>query len=488
LVESISKPLAQVYDDTSWFVRATELRVLRIRSPVILRDAVEHVVLGQLYHADNHSLIFRFEDPVGGDASVWDARAQRFITAWDQQREQLAEAEVVALGSLTDPAPQRRGPERFTALLAAACQELAPPLAGLLVVLVPARVDEPIAHLEVLRRLIAAPELTRVRWICIDLDHDESLPLTDELGPERSLSCVAKLDEDAQQRDLRALIDGLRRGVKPSVALGSAAAVVVLASLTRSNARGPGAGPKVTPPPRVGAPPPPSDELLREVGIEPSYFFGGAALLQVAVLEAALAYREGRREDATARQHEAVELCAAMNLPLEQVINTLVLGGYALAAGQLDQAQSHYEQAVELATGNQLALQHVQGLLALGMLHALAGRPAPALECYREAGELAERSEQPVMAIEAWRMAGQLALDHQAEDEAILAWGRGLEIAQREPAIAPATSAGELALRLAASYRARGFETQALALEDTAHRLQHGHGPEVVVERDEPRS
>ncbi len=483
-MESLSVPLEVLHEDASWFTRATELRLLRVGTTVSLRDAVDHVVLGQLHHADNQSLYFAFDDPARPDHGDWDARCDRFVAAWEEQR--AGYATQFTLGGL-GPTIELAGRLRFAALLRAAAGAISRPISSLVMVMRPVRIEAPERWVDAMLELMTDPTLGAIRWVCIDLDHDHSAPLVHALGPERALDCTCRVDEGAQRDDLRTLIDGAKRASDASNLPPTPGAAGVVASAPAGVGAGVmlrGAGPNVMPPPRVDAREPPSDALLREAGIEPRYCKGGAALLEVALLEAALAQREGRAADCIEHQTRAVGLCAEMGLSLERVLNLIVLGGYFLAAQRSDEAQRCYESAVELAERESLFMQRAQGLLALGMLHVLCRRPEPAVGCYRQAAELAESIEQPALALEAWRMAGQVASDHRAEDQAAIAWLRGLELAGKlAPESTPPTSASELALLLAAHYRGQGSEQQARALEDAAQRLAHGQAPDTPVER-----
>jgi tetratricopeptide (TPR) repeat protein len=233
--------------------------------------------------------------------------------------------------------------------------------------------------------------------------------------------------------------------------------------------------PDVEPPPRRDLPPPPDDEALIEAGLSPAFVNGGGRRLKKLILRGALAWREGDAVQALTLQAEAASLCAELALPREQILNLMVLGSYALAAGLPDRARGIYERAVALAGEGGYRDHQAQAELALGMLAVLAGDPPLAAAHYARAGRVAEEGEAPLLAIECWRMAGQLALDHEVELSAVDCWKRALSLADAlEPPLAQSTSAAEVARALAALCRRRGLTAQAESLERQSVALEQG--------------
>jgi hypothetical protein len=242
--------------------------------------------------------------------------------------------------------------------------------------------------------------------------------------------------------------------------------------------RAPGAMPDgVDPPPRIGAPPPATDEALRAAGLSPMFVKGGGDALKRLVLGAALALRNGKQADAVTLQARAAALCAEMEMPAEQVLNLHVLAGYLVAGAQGARAREVYVQAGDIARTHGRKDLEAQTELALGMMEAVARAPSRAAAHYATAGRLAEEAKIAVLAIEAWRMAGQLALEGRLETSAIDCWKRSLDLADAmDPKQAKATSAPEIARALAGVYRQRGLAAQARALDERSIEIEQGVG------------
>ena len=197
------------------------------------------------------------------------------------------------------------------------------------------------------------------------------------------------------------------------------------------------------------------------------------------MLHAALALRQGRLEDAIELQSRTAALCGRLELPREQVIHLLVLGGYQLAAALPAQARETYREAAELAVQKDLPLQAAQAQLGLGMLAALEQKPE-ALHHYAAAAELSERAQLIPLAIECWRMAGQFASEHRAHERATECWRRGWELAGTlDVAALRGTSAATIANLLAQQLLARGQGKEARELQRRAFVIEHGVEPGV---------
>lgn len=465
-MESISGGLRHLQDDAAWFARAKELRLLHVTTSADLGAAALKLCAGQEFHADNKSLFFTLEESYLLAADGWYSRSQTLRQQYALKQEALAK-EGIQLAPLRPAEKAQRPVTEFISVLQELSFTMPAPLEGVVLVLAPKRVEPGSPFLDELRTLIHSPTLARVRWIVMERDQATLRPLVDELK-EEALASTWTRDETESNKDYAALVgppDALFNfSPKP---LGWRAA---------------GAMPDVEPPPRVGTPPPLTDEQIAAQGLSPQFVNGGGQVLQKALLGAALALREGRPADAIRLQTLAANLCGTMNMPKEQVLNTLILGSYYLSSESRGPARKAYEQAAALAAAQHLKDQEAQAHLSLGLLDALEGQHTQAMSHYSSAAEISEASGNPILAIECWRTAGQLAFNLNAPDTALQPWLRGLKVVSTlEPAQTKATSAAELARGVASIFRSRGQLREAATLEQQAFRYEHGLDPNAPV-------
>jgi len=420
------------------------------------------------YHADNHSLFIPLEAPWSGADLGARARAETFCQRFGEKAEALRKAGI-DVGAFAPAAPEGRLLATFARQLQLACAALQPPLRGLVVVLAPTRVDDAQAFVDDVRLLVGSPALREVRWVVIESDTVHLAPLASELG-EVASRVDFRIDESDQQQDLAALAG-------PTPTEGVAEPLPYPWGPWTSR----GAMPRVAPPRRADDRPAPSDEQLLASGIQPAYLKGGGREMQRLMLQAALALRQGRLPDAMELQARTAALCGSLELPREQVIHLLVLGGYQLAASLPERARESYQQAAEVAAAKQLLLQQAQAELGLGMLDASAQNPEAARH-YAAAAGLAEQAQTIPLAIECWRMAGQCSSDHQALDWAVECWRHALQLAgSLEPEAVRATSAPDIARALANLLLTRGQSAEAEQLHRQAFRMEHGVEPGPVL-------
>jgi tetratricopeptide (TPR) repeat protein len=464
-MESMSRPMRRLQEEGSWFVRASEVRLLWVGADGASRGPLLSLVEKLEHHADNRSPFIVLDAPWSGPDGGALARAARWSGVFSEKLDALRAAGV-GVGRFDPAEPPPVGLEGFARELTRACEALRPPLAGLVVVLAPPRIDAPEAFVAELRALVSAPALAAVRWVVVESDSQHTGGVVAELGPERALVVDGRADEAEQQRDLAALA-----GPPPAPGV----------ALPLPHPWGPwtsgGAMPRRAPPRRIDDPLPPSDEQLRQSGLSPEYVKGGAQLMQRLMLGAALALRQQRFSDAIELQTRACELCATLGVGKEHVIQRLVLAGYLLAASAPQAARATYERAALLATEARLPEQRAQAELGLGMLDGIEQRPS-AMEHYAEAARQAEAASSLALAIECWRMAGQCAHAAGLVETAVEAWQSALALADKlPPEAAQATSAPDIARALANALAARGQSKRADALHRQAFRMERGVEP-----------
>ena len=464
-MDSIARPMGRIHADTSWFARDTELQLLYVRTSADLGETAVGVVMAGENHADNKSLFFRFDDPESS-APVWMDRAKRLHAQYTDKRKGLVEAGIAVGDVGPEPQHQPNGLAAFSTLLGKILDALVPPLRGAVLVFSPVRVEnEP-------RLLTELPTMARtlarrgVRFVVVERDTSFFTSLPSAIGPE-TLVCEAPVDPNALAADMAALALVPTPGAPPA---------------TGPRWQGPGAGPDVVAPPRLGGVPPPSDEALVAAGLSPAFVKGGGARMQALVVGAAQQLKVGNHREALRLQSDAAMLCEGFAMPKLHIVNLMVLAAYCQAAQMPAKAVEVYQRALAIAVQGEQLDQAAQIELGLGSLDVREGRPAQAIAHYRKAGELAEQAKIPSLAIEAWRMAGQLAVDHGSNDGAITAWKRALAVAEpMQPAEAKGTSAAEVARGLAAVLRKNRLYAQADSLEEMGCRLEQGLPPGTPV-------
>jgi tetratricopeptide (TPR) repeat protein len=455
----MARPLGRLHADVSWFARATELQLLYARTSADLGEAAIGVVMAGENHADNKSLFFRFDDPETPAAPAWNDRSRRLYAQYNDKRKGLVEAGI-AVGDIgPEPQDQPSGLAVFSALLGKVLDALAEPLHGVVLVFSPVRTEKACRLLAELPMMSHTLAPRGVRFIVLERDTNHLAGLPAAIGPQ-SLTCDATVDPNLLAADMAALAGASAPGAP---------------AISGPRWQGPGAGPDVIPPPRIGDLPPASDEDLIAAGLSPAYIRGGGARLKELVLGAALQLKNGNNHEALRMQSEAAALCEGFAMPKLHILNLMVLASYCTAAQVPAKAVEIYQRAEGLAVQGGYLDQAAQIELALGMLDVREKRPAQAIVHYRKAGEFAEAAKVPSLAIEAWRIAGQLAVDHGSNEAAIASWKRALAVAEPlPPEEAKGTSAAEVARGLAAVLRKNNLHAQANSMEETSCRLEHG--------------
>src|SRR4051812_27952695 len=205
-MESYAIPLRALAEQTGWFVRATEARVLHVLTTHDLREAALEVVMAQEFHADNRSPFVLLDAPHTAAAPGWAARAES-LRAQHQARRTAMKTEGYALPPLP---PLPKSAQEPVALFAAQVLQLAlarcPPLEGLVVVVAPQQVEQPVPWSEELLHVMETASLKDVRWVVVDSDQNTLAPVLKRLG-DRAQHVECRVDERAAQRELGQRID-----------------------------------------------------------------------------------------------------------------------------------------------------------------------------------------------------------------------------------------------------------------------------------------
>ncbi len=458
-MDALEKPLQALATDTRWFLRATELRVMHVRTTADTRKDVLRTLIKQESNHYNHSPMLVIEDAHTEVEDGWTHREKRLWMAHESQVERIAEAGLTAptTPAATDEPPS--GVAGFAAALQRIDAGWAEPMRGTIVVLAPPLVEDTPRWCAALSQLWKSPQLDGVRWIVVDTDGDASTEAVEPLG-DAALGCRCEVDEEQLVRELELRLSLMRSA--PIRAPGPA----------RMGAAWP---PGVQLPRRAREPemdPAERDRLLEEAGVAPGLADEGGRELQFEVLGGALALRKGDGAAAVTHQRRARDLCGEMGLPKERRVMQMTLAGYLLQLEQQPAALQAYGDAARWSEEEDDLQTAALAHLAIGMIHACRGEQRAATKAYGTAGDFAERAEVTIIAIEAWRMAGQLALDSGQDQQGIAAWRRSLALAEADHAVAPHSSAPDTALALADVCDRHGLGPQADALRAQSIRLR----------------
>jgi hypothetical protein len=450
------EPLDRLKESVRWFVAVRELRLLHVHtSQDFWLASLEKIQAAQLSPHNRSPFVF-IGTPVEAGDPGWLARIGEFEENFAALQADAAKADPpVPLPSLRFRSGNT-ALEQFAARLRAAAEGMPSPYKGLIVVLAPTVVADPGTWLRDLRLLMNSPALGNVRWILQESGDGPGSALATELGPFAERAQVF-VEDKRSQATLAAMVAGMKT-----------------APMGADSQRLAGmAGPRVAPPPRANHRPPDPEAqkaALLAAGVNPA--LGDVALmhqLRIAVLDAALAFREGRLNDAAQSQTRARDICAAAGLVKESSLMELVLGAYVLQAGAPDYALQIFEAGIQRAEQAGTPLPQVQGHLARGGTLLSVQRPWQAAQAYARAGELAEQHQLGVFAIESYRMVGHILLQQKQEQQAAAAWLRAVNVATEIPNQDRAGSSALVTAReLAGIYRRAGVIPQAVALEEQA--------------------
>lgn len=462
-MESYAAPVRELAESLKWFVRAREVRCLHATVETDLRKAALTLVAAQEMHPENRAPFFVLEEPFTRADEGWSARVER-LRAHHETRRAAFEKEGVTLAAL--PAQSlTEGPAGFAAQLQQLLATKVEWNEGLVIALAPTQVDDPARWSALVEQLVKAPALGEVRWVAIDLDTATLGAWVDDLGP-RAMRVRSAVDAAAAQREFGRMLDAIE-GAPENVS---------------GPARTGAAWPKgVVPPSRPEYPlasPAELEAVLAAAGVTVPAAAKLAPALAVKVLRASQAMRQRRDDEAIRFQREARDLCFAHGMERDGVVMELILASFLVPMERRREAIDVYRQAASRAEARAFGDLSAQAHLAMGALHLLDRRRDDAYVAYHTAATRAEEADLKILAIEAWRMAGETRADVSDTAGATACWQRALAVADAaEPPEAKASSAGEVAARLAAACRAQGLDAQARSLDARAEALLADQAP-----------
>lgn len=436
-MQAYSQPLTKLHVEASRFVRDRSLRLLHVITSAELHDAAVEILAAQEYRANNRSPFVILQEPHKRSDPGWDRRTLTARRQHEQRRTQMAE-HGEALGELP-PAPAVKGLVGLGEQLGQLMLVRPAGTEGLVVLLAPSYVETPERWQQALGVLLSTKALTRARFVIVDRERSS-------LG-----GLVAQHERHGRSVTCRV------EGESPKAVLAAALDEHILSFDGSVGARPRG----VTPPRRIHDPPAkaPDPEAVRQLAVSRS------------VLLASVAVEEGRMPDAIAHQRRACDDSMQAGRIEQAVMMELVLGGYFLTAGAVPQAEETYARASTVAEAAALPDKAAMARLALGSSRLVRHDRTGALVDFAQASTLAEQGGNPALALHACRLTGDVARELRMDAQAIAFWAKAIEIAERDPATAPLTSAGLVALQLAVLCRERGQYAAADAFLNKADAL-----------------
>jgi hypothetical protein len=454
-----TRPFLELEEELTFFVRATEVRLLSIVTSPDDRAAVLAQVQVAEGNAYNRSPFAVLEDAVAEGEDGWFARAERLRALHDERRAGMANGGG-ALPELPPCGPFDDGRERFarTAVQCVEAHGRCPPLTGLVVVLAPTQMADARRFENAIRRLLELPVLEAVRFVVIDVDASSVDGLVRDLGDERGMQTQCRVDPAELRREQE------RRIARIAAASPSAPLEVQLGF----------AGPNVTPPPRPGKEAPQAVPPATGQALGPAAALAGplGAEVRRLVYAGAHALQSGRGDEALRFQQAAATHCYDAGLEREGCLMELTLAAYLVQLELRHEAREVYTRAGARAERIDPALA-ARAYLGLGATWLLDRNTQDAASAYARAADLAEAAGEPLVTLEALRLAGQVALDAGATDAAIGTWRRAVALAEGVPATQVAvSSAPTIARALAALLDRRGLHDSAASLLQQADRFE----------------
>jgi tetratricopeptide (TPR) repeat protein len=458
-VEAFSAPLRKLADEAQRFVRRKPMRLFHVVTDGHLRDGVIDVLLGLEYHADNFAPFVRFDAPHAIADGGWRARQDALREAHEARRKAMEKGRQL-LKPLRDRVAHADPAVAFGLELGAVLGSEIAPLDGVMVLLAPGAVERPKDFDRELLTFVKTPALAMVRWIVVDLEKPSIGGTLSELG-EAAASTTARVDEKLARLELEAQLRASTRAGPNAPGLAQTGA----------------AWPREAEPPRRNAPPPldPAQQaaIAKKLGIPQAVFEAPIRKIRPAVIEAALAMRDGKANVAVEKQREAVEHARAAGLDREAMVMELVMATYAAHAGAPERAEEHYVSCADRSVEKKWPDLAAQALFGAGALAIVAKDRPRAVKYYGRAGTIAEDGDEHRFAIEAWRTTGHLLAELGDEMGAVKSYGQAMAAAKKLPdKKAAATSAPQAGRELARLCKKLGLSQQAIDFEAQAIRLE----------------
>lgn len=426
--------IGKLHDELVAFANQPEQRLLVIETEDDLRkDVLEQVESLDLL-IKGPSVVSVFESPWMGGDPCWDARHEELQDEWEAVGKAFARAKKPALGALPDAGSKDIG--SFARRIEFVAKTLAPHFPVMVVVLAPIAIEDTGQLTTELNALLNQKPLSNLRWVVASLGSSGLAPLVSAGGKSAHLIKV-QVDDAADVAGMKAALLGMKNAPvgAPEVQFAG------------------GVGPRVAPPPRVNAAakqhPASAAEALVAAKLSPGLADVSAMQqVRVNVMEAALAAGDRDFATAIASQRQARTTTLQLGMAPETATLDLMLGSYALMAGQPKlglEVFTDVEQRAQTAGWGSMA---VQAAMARGGALSLLDRRLDAAAAYVQGGRTGTTLGSPALAIESFALGGQLLVEAGDHRRALAVWQEALITAeQAKPEDVAGTSIVDLATK-----------------------------------------
>jgi tetratricopeptide (TPR) repeat protein len=384
---------------------------------------------------DNHSPYLIVCAAFADRAQFFQAATVQLETDYALLKEGLAK-DGVTIAALSPARADARTPEEaYGRRVLAAWEHLSKaPLAGLVVILVPATLGERSGWSSSVERLVRLFSGSKVRLAAADTPEGLLTSLAEKLGRTCFSGAFLVADTTVQEYLME-------------IAAGGAAAAA-------GSAPGRGAAAAVQAPLGPPAPPPPGTPKVLPTE--------AAAQLRKLMASAAVATAQNNPAAAIAALREARQLCKAVDQQVEEAVVLLAIGNNYLASQQPEQAIRHYEESASVAGEAAAPVVAAQAHMAIGSSLFRGGEYDRAAPAYELAAADSEAGESDLLRIEALRMAGTCHALRERPSDAARCWKLALgTCALTTPAELQASTFDQVATAFIELCKQRGLTEQA---------------------------
>jgi hypothetical protein len=402
-MDSVLDPLEMIRQAGVAFLRSPEVRVLSVTVDNAIADPAIEILEQLEWHPANRSqvVVLAGDDFTPGDGGWWSSSADQIRRAYSAVQTSYSKAGRPAPGewpveSAVEIDPLLSFSCAVGAVLTRLCALPDGP-AGLIVLVAPRRVGDPVELATGLSTIVAVPALARVRWICVG-DSLLAPQISARVESSQLQMCAARADTARLDADVEALLLSMA-GTAPDVPVRPGCATSA-----------------------ASVPPHPTDpRILPDPVQSPLAGLPREALLPFA--DGVRALRRGDALDAVRHQRAVCDLCISVGQAPVVVEMELLLGTYAVqacftAGAPIDPAIRVLQSAATRATGAELHLASAKANYILGTVAAATNDNYLAGESFRRAAKAAHAAGSPALEIEALRAVGERLLDLGSESAA----------------------------------------------------------------------
>lgn len=446
---SSAAAIGRLHDELVAFANQPEQKLLVVE----FEDNLRKDVLTQIEQLDlllkDPAAVSIFESPWMAGDPCWDARHEELEDEWTALSKAFVREKHPALAPL--PEAPNKDIVAFAKRLEFAANALAPHFQTLVVVLAPIAIEDPVQIANELSALLPQKPLAAIRWVVASVG-TSGLQTLVTAGGKNAVMVQVAINEAAGTASMKAAVAAMKNAPvgAPEVQFAG------------------GVGPRVAPPPRANAPTKAETttavtDALIAAKLSPGFADAvGMQQVRTLVMDAAMAAGDRDFAKAITAQRSARTITLNLGMPSETATLDLMLGSYALMAGQPKlglEVFADVEQRAVAAGAGSLA---VQAAMAKGGALSLLDRRLDAAAAYTEGGKHGAKLGVPSLAIESFSMGGQQLADLGDHRRALAVWQEALLTAeQAKPADVAGSSAVQVASKGAELNRKLGLFAEA---------------------------